>query len=436
MMELKRLFINTLIFNVSFILVAIASPLGSTISYATEYFVAKTGNDTQPGTKSAPLQTIRKGISLMTKGDTLYIRQGTYKEFIDSQRFRIPTGTSWDNAPVIAAYPGETVIIRPEGGWQVIGLTHSYIQYVIFDRLIVDASGLKPEQGTGISMTNGANHVRFRNIEVKNAARVGVLLTPGSIEKQSGISIGGTFNEFIGGKYHDTDVTHNPIFKKGGYNFYIATNNNLIDGAEVYNATGYGFHIYNGVNPRPSNNVVRNCRIYNNSIRRISSAGILLGSGKGNMAYNNLIYNGRGHGVQVANGSVDGKVYNNTIYDNDESGISVGGDNLGATNSLIKNNILYKNRFSLLDMGVGTIESNNIKDGVNPLFMTVGNLDFHLQSKDPKSPAIDAGQTLSELSQDFYGNPRPEGANFDIGAVEFNQSAVGTPKKFRLLSVK
>jgi parallel beta helix pectate lyase-like protein len=398
---------------------------------AMEYYVAKDGNDTKSGTKSAPVQTIRKGISLLSKSDTLYIKEGIYEETIDSQKFAIPTGTSWENAPVIAAYPGDVVILRPNGAWAAINLVHSYIQYVIFNGLIVDGINMY-WKGDGISMTNGANHVRFHNMEVKNAPRHSVLLTTAPSENDSGISSGGTFNEFIGGKYHDTDVLHNPDLPKGGYNFYIITDNNLIDGAEIYNATGHGFHIYHAFDPRPSHNIVRNCRVYGNGIRIASSPGILLGSGDGNMAYNNLIYDGHGYGIKVGVGATNSLVYNNSVYNSYWGGIAVGEGDGSAINTIVKNNILFKNRPNYSDKGTGTIESNNI-DEKDPLFIDETKKDFHLKSG---SPAINAGVELAEVTVDFNGNARPKGAPYDIGAFEFNQSTVGTPKNLLILSAQ
>jgi hypothetical protein len=34
------------------------------------------------------------------------------------------------------------------------------------------------------------------------------------------------------------------------------------------------------------------------------------------------------------------------------------------------------------------------------------------------SPAIDAGESLSEVTNDYDGNHRPQGAGYDIGAFE------------------
>ena len=396
------------------------------MTYAIEYYVAKTGNDGNSGAYSSPFLTIQKGMTTMRTGDTLLIRSGTYAEQIDSQFFTIPTGTSWENAPIIAAFPGDVVTIKPNGGSQAIGLVHSYIQYVIFDGLIIDAINEDTANGMGISMTNGANHVRFRNLEVKNAPLNNVLLAKGT---------GGTeYNEFIGGKYHNSDVWQSSALVKGAYNFYITTDHNLIDGAEIYNATGYGVHIYNSSSTghAPDYNIVRNCRVYNNNLRRISFAGILLASGIGNMAYNNLVYDNRGHGIQVGNGSIGALVYNNTIFDNDQNGLQIGAA-ADATNTIIKNNISYGNLLNYYNRGIGTIESNNIIDGTNPLFVDPTNRDFHLQHG---SPAIDTGLALAEITVDFEGTARPQGAGYNIGALEGTQPTLGAPKKLRLLSAQ
>ena len=417
------------------------------ITNATEYFVAINGNDAQPGTKSAPVRTIQKGISLMRsgygneKGDTLYLREGTYGETINSNNLTIPTGTSWANAPVIAAYHGERVILRPNGAWTIINVADPGIHYVIFERLILDGTDLNRENGVGISVGNGTNHVRFLNMEVKDCPALSVLLSLRPSEKQSGISEGGVFNEFIGGKYHGAGKNRGDILSKNhgstmrSYNFYITSDNNLFDGLEVYDATHYGYHIYNAVDPRPSHNIVRNNRIYHNSIENPSTSGILLASGKGNMAYNNLVYNSPGHGLQVGNGSIDAKVYNNTIYNNKYSGIGIGKGTGGATNTIVTNNISYKNGANYEDIGISTKESTNMMDGTDPLFIDPSNLDFHPQSNNPKSSAIDNGVTLAEVTMDFDGNARTQEAPYDIGAFEFNPSTVGLPRNFRILTV-
>ena len=76
-------------------------------------------------------------------------------------------------------------------------------------------------------------------------------------------------------------------------------------------------------------------------------------------------------------------------------------------------------------------------DGTDPGLMAPENLEFYLKSDgNYKSPAIDAGLSLAEITVDFDGNGRPQGSGYDIGALEYNQSNVGIPTNIRILAVK
>src|SRR5439155_3786087 len=82
----------------------------SSVAVGATYYVSLTGSDSNPGSLSQPFATINHGVSVLRPGDTLYIRAGTYaEELVDA----IPGGTSWTSPVTVAAYPGETVIIRP-----------------------------------------------------------------------------------------------------------------------------------------------------------------------------------------------------------------------------------------------------------------------------------------------------------------------------------
>ena len=56
---------------------------------------------------------------------------------------------------------------------------------------------------------------------------------------------------------------------------------------------------------------------------------------------------------------------------------------------------------------------------LDPLFTNAAANDFHLQSN---SPMIDQGTTLTQVTNDYYATPRPQGAGYDIGAVEYHSS--------------
>jgi parallel beta-helix repeat protein len=396
-MKAIRQSIHQLVYGVLItFVVLITGFLNPNAAAATTYYVATTGKDTNQGTQISPFRTIAKGLSVVKAGDKLYIRAGTYTETIDSNNQTIPTGTSWSNAPVIAASPGETVVLNGSGG-QVIGLAHGYIQYVIFDGLVIDATNAT----FGIGTHSTPHHVRFINVEVKNA-------------RGSGILGGGDGFEYINMKVHDNGRTVNL-----DHGFYLTKSNQLVDKCEVYNNAAFGVHIYtvtSASGSRANNNTVRNNLIHNNA-KLGAGAGILLGSGDGNTAYNNIVIKNSGYGIQVSSeGPTNTKVYNNTIYGNKYSGVAIFSRSL---NTIVRNNILSQNGGTLSDSGTGTIQSNNVTS--DPKFSNASTLDFSLQAG---SPAIDAGIKLSEVVNDITGAPRPQGATYDIGAHEYHTSSI------------
>src|SRR5207247_2824791 len=75
------------------------------------YYVATTGSNSNAGTLASPFRTVNKGVSVLTPGDTVFVRAGTYNEALESSA--MPGGISWSDPITIAAYPGETVTLRP-----------------------------------------------------------------------------------------------------------------------------------------------------------------------------------------------------------------------------------------------------------------------------------------------------------------------------------
>ena len=206
----------------------------------------------------------------MKAGDKLAIREGTYNEVINTQA--IPTGTS--SSPVtITAYSGETVTLKPSSGYAAIQIVGNSRKYITFNRLIIDAANTT-DYAVNLDgvMESGAGHIRFTNCEIRNAPRSGVLIGRRS-----------NFNEFINCNIHDNG-------RDGvSYGLYIQSSNNLIEGGKIHHNSGYGVHIYNGYSgQRANNNVIRKNLVYSNCTNDPESAGILIGSGDGNMASNNM----------------------------------------------------------------------------------------------------------------------------------------------------
>ncbi len=75
---------------------------------AREYHVSIRGNDSAPGTKSAPLRTIQRAADLAQPGDIITVHEGVYRERINPPR----GGTSDKNRIVYQAAAGEKVEIK------------------------------------------------------------------------------------------------------------------------------------------------------------------------------------------------------------------------------------------------------------------------------------------------------------------------------------
>ena len=81
----------------------------------------------------------------------------------------------------------------------------------------------------------------------------------------------------------------------------------------------------------------------------------------------------------------------------------------------------------------GTPWEKNGKMG-DPQFVDLSSQNFNVKST---SPAIDAGQTLSEVTNDFNRKSRPQKTSYDIGAVEYEdehkQPLPSAPRQLRIV---
>jgi hypothetical protein len=364
------------------------------------YYVAKNGNDGNLGSEASPKLTIAAGLGLLSPGSTLYIKAGTYSEYFNNT---IPGGTSWANAVTIAAFESDVVTINGGGWFHLFFIEGADKQYIIFDKLVMDAANVttnafKTSGGTG----NAAHHIRVQNCEIKNAPSVGILTTP--------------LNEYL--EFLNCDVHHNGA---GGptYNFYIQGNHTLIEGCDIYNSYRMGGQIstsYPGV--KTEYNIVRNCRIHNCSTATPTAGWIIGDQAYNNYIYNNLIYDNNGDGIQINVGN--NYVYNNTIYNNSVYAIEIGPSY--SNGSIIKNNIFWQNDngnkdFILIGAGSSATVDNNTS--TNPFFEGVGDSppNFHLTIS--SIDQIDKGVTIPDFDDDFDGLIRADqGIAWDIGAYE------------------
>lgn len=303
--------------------------------------------------------------------------------------------------------------------------------------------------GTDTSVYN--NFVMIRNCVNGLISQNSVIGTSDSAIDSEGIFLRENSTGFI--------ISHNTVSNVGGHGIECgnAVRDCTIEYNEVYgggsNGTGcQGINI--GTNDKvtnPTNNIiVRNNYVHDQTvgggIRTLRSDSIKI--------YNNIVANVGGanntysiFGIGTSTNSDDNEIYNNTIYNIQNTGSEhgIGISVYSSLRNIIKNNIVHtvKDRLvQVVDTSTGLDMDNNCYYGgsdtpftwgssynfsdwktnkvqdansisSDPLFISA--TDYHLQST---SPCKDAGITLSEVTDDYEGNPRPMGSSHDIGAFE------------------
>lgn len=371
------------------------------------YHVGKNGSDsyscTQALSSSTPKLTINAALACIGttagagSGQIVEVGTGTYTEAINNN---LPKGSSWSAPFTLRANPGDTVTMRATDEHNVY-LSDGGAKYAIIQGFVLDGTNLSNSQ---IFILNPTTHIRFQGLDIINTMT------------QNGIFIDDEANniEVIGSKIHGG--TFSVGAECCGYPIYIEGSNNLISGNEVYNAPGFGIHLYSGAPNKPNNNVVTRNLVHDVGSHSASEAAIIVTSGSGNLVSNNIIYNSSAHGIQIAMGATNSKIYNNTVYGSAQTGILNWYANV--TGTVIKNNISYNNAGGgIIDQtGNGTQISNNLLS--DPRFVNPMSADFNIQSG---SPAINTGVNLSSegISMDFNGTLRAQGCCYDIGAFEY-----------------
>ena len=452
-----------------FALLSIYSIFALTMVSSSTYFVAKNGNDNNPGTKVQPWQTITKAANTLVAGETVYVKEGTYNEKITLRNSGSP-----GKDITFSAYPRNTVTI--------------------------DGTGLFIEDG--LVRILGASNIKLSGFRIINSMYMGVMAT-------SGIENNVLTNITIE-KNYISNISSSAIFVEHGKGIIIDENEitkaqtrhnlskNLIGQETISLINVNGFEIKN--NTLYDNNFEsiaiktgsRNGKVHHNDIQPIESAGIYLYAWQSADAvmenievFNNRIHNGKAsaRGIAIASelgGTLrDVKIYNNVIYNNGAQGINIadyegktcwgaaigyytcksgpidnvlitsntvynsdiiegwgGGIDIEhprATNIFVRNNIVANNRrASIRTLNPNVVIENNLvfgnqndpneNKGINyiekdPQFVDPANADFHLKIT---SPAIGRGLSADAPAMDFDGKSRPLDEKYDIGAFEYS----------------
>lgn len=316
--------------------------------------------------------------------------------------------------------------------------------------------GIRVSEGhLGITVESLSTNFEIDHVEVYNTGFAGIMAKTDPTCDNA--TIRGNFTMY------DVSLHDNYVHDTDGEGLYVG--NSFWENG-VSTSCGQRFpHDIHGV--KIYNNIVKNsgwegiqlgcatkgAEVYNNTIENFGTAnnpsqsnGIQIGAGTGGLCYNNFIKKGNGNGIIVL-GLGDNVIFNNIIIDAGENGIFC--DERGSTGSgftFINNTIIrpaddgLRNYAELLSMNrfINNIVADpgakhvNLRSGVkmedsNNLYAaTVNEVNFVNAAADnyrlkSGSPAIDKGKNVSSynIKTDFYGNSRPRGSGYDIGASEF-----------------
>lgn len=361
------------------------------------YYVSPGGSDSAACTQSAPCKTIAHAIGRMVGGDTLYLRAGTYAQRIDTAVHPLPSGLSWEHLTTIAAYPGETVTLKPGTGTGVLAVNgngSTVYEFIQFVNLIADGTGTTD---TAVYMSGpNAHHLRFQ----------GGRVTHGGTQGFQGNC---AFCEYLGVEIDRNGQNHL------NHGAYLCPSNGLVKGNHFHHNSGYGLHLYDSAH----DGCATGTRVEGNTHHDNCTSGggcgeMTINHGQQIVVANNLVYNAGGasgpkNGIEVSWGTLrDVQVLHNTVY-TAQGGVVISDK---SQDTVVRNNLLYRTS-GVTDRGTGTTQQANSTS--DPLYVNAAQGDYHLQAG---SPALDAGVAVAGVTTDKDGVTRPQGSAPDIGAYE------------------
>lgn len=412
-----------------FVMMLTCLALAST-SWSANYYVDKnnsSASDSNPGTEISPWKTIQKGANVAIAGDTVYVKNGTYFEWVIIKN----SGTS--GKPVtFKAYPG--------------------------DHPVVNGTGVKLSTGGGLFYAEGKDYIVIDGFELTISNQYLLRLTECDYLEVKNCTIHDNESSGVSAvliQYSNHGLFTNNEVYKGGRNAISVTSSNHM--TVSYNYV-HDNPAHNGVNIFPVTADAQTEYSGNNIIGNIltgATSGIYCRYQKDNEIYNNVIYGNNASGIRLEPDQLDPhnfqantKIYNNTIVDNNTNGIR----SANASHLTIKNNIIayngnydiyiasgvtnghdidYNLYYSSPNFGWGGSISSSLSSWqavsgqdsnaaeANPNFSGRSSSDYTLTAA--STMAIDQGLDLSYAgtTKDISGISRPQGNGVDIGAYEY-----------------
>ncbi len=314
--------------------VCVSGAIGQT---NTSYYVATTGNDSNPGTQTLPWRTIQHAADTARAGGVVNVRGGIYEELVSLTA----SGNASDGYITFRSYPGETAVL--------------------------DATRFTPNARSAILTIHDRSYVRVEGFEIRNYRTAEHRLTP------MGISVmgAGSHIELLKNNVHHIEQTFpgRDAPGSGGNGFGIAVYGTdakspitdlIIDGNEVH-------HLKTGSSESlVVNGNVTNFRITHNVVHDNNNIGIdvigfertapdpAVDQARDGVVSGNLVYNITSKG--------------NPAYREDESSDGIYVD--GGTRVLIEQNVIH-------DVDFGIELASEHRDRATSYITARNNLIYH-----------------------------------------------------------
>ncbi|HBE18901.1 MAG TPA: hypothetical protein DEG17_20520 [Cyanobacteria bacterium UBA11149] len=421
---------------------------------AKTYYVATNGSDSNLGTQTSPFATISYAISKVQAGDIVYVRTGTY----------YPTQTLWigkngtASAPIkFQPYPGEKVIVDGSNlpdNKDIFNIGGDYITIEGFEVRNGDRMGIA---------VWGGDRIKILNNTVHNLKSNGIFTGYSDLNQVTDILIQGNtvYNNSLRNNPPPPNVTsgwaeginvsgvgsirviNNKVYENYGEGIGFQGSGGLISQNTVYDNYSVNIYLDNATKATVERNLVYTT--YKTAFYRFNQPanGIQIANETGtyqldsNKIINNVVIGG-GWGFYYGNyikggGMKNTLIANNTFYKGTIGLIRIDDD--AHSNTKFANNIFYQtNNVKMTQFTASSALkfNNNLWYGgsagpgagtgdvtANPLLVNPGTNKASDYKPKSGSPVIEAGSTLTQVTNDYAGSSRPLGQKYDIGAYEF-----------------
>jgi Right handed beta helix region/Protein of unknown function (DUF1565) len=371
--------------RLSFRLVFIVELLG-VCAHAATYYVANGGNDSNPGSLSAPFRTLARGVQAAHKGDVVTVEDGVY-----GHENAVTGGdrSSTEASPVTLGNSGTP------SAWITIQAQHKWAA-VLDCEMICDAY---------IDLHN-ASYVVIQNFVIKRGYREGIH----SNDAAHHIVLEGNQIEYIANRVTAVNMGLDGMYTNPNCHDFIIDANMFHDiGRTNPSQLDHGLYLH-GSNFTITNNVFYNIR---------NGWSIQLADGLNNVeiANNTFAFPNASHQtgqIMMWNTLTNLVIRNNLFFQPVSAAIATFEST--AFNCAIDHNLVFSAATIMLNSIGCAVGSNQL--GVDPLLINTGvaPYDFGLL---PGSPAIGAGAVVPGIIWSFDRSIRPAGVSPDIGAFAF-----------------